>query len=120
VQYRPTAGELLTTIGDLLDAELLPALAPELQHKARVAANLTRILDREWRLDGDARQRERERLGALLGHDGELGELTTELTARLRAGADPAFEAAAWDVLVAVGRDDLAIAKPGHDAWEGA
>ena len=120
VQYRPTAGELLITIGDLLDDELLPALPPELQHKARVAANLTRILEREWRLDGEARRRERERLVALLGHEGELDTLAAELSARLRAGADPAFEAAAWDALVAVGRYDLAIAKPGHDAWEGA
>ena len=46
--------------------------------------------------------------------------LNTELVATLRAGADPEFERAAWEVLVAVGRDDLAIAKPGHDGWEGA
>ena len=120
MQYRPTAGELLTTIGDLLDDELLPALPPELQHKARVAANLTRILEREWRLDAEARRRERDRLAALLGHDGDLDALAAELSARLRAGDEAAFEAAAWDVLVAVARDDLAIAKPGHDAWAGA
>jgi len=119
MQYRPSAGELLATIGDLLDDELLPALPAELQHKARVAANVARILEREWRLDAAARRREGERLAELLGHDGELVDLAAELTARLRVGADPAFEAAAWEVLVAVGRDDLAIAKPGHDGWEG-
>jgi hypothetical protein len=120
VQYRPTASELLATIADLLDDELLPALPPELQHKARVAGNVARILDREWQLDGPARARERERLAGLLGHDDELEALEAELTAQLRAGADPSFEAAAWRVLVDVARDDLAIAKPGHDAWEGA
>jgi hypothetical protein len=118
MQYRPTAEELLATIGDLLDDELLPALPPALQHKARVAANVARILEREWALDAGARQREHDRLAVLLGHHGSLEELDAELTARLRAGASPAFEAAAWEVLVAVGRDDLAIAKPGHDAWE--
>ncbi len=119
MQYRPTARELLATIGDLLDDEFLPALPPELQHKARVAANLARILEREWLLDAGARRREHDRLAVLLGRHGTLEELAAELTVRLRAGADPAFETAAWEVLVAVGRDDLAIAKPGHDAWEG-
>ena len=120
MQYRPTASELLATIADLLETELLPALPESLQHKARVAANLARILEREERLAPDARQRERDRLGALLGHDGEAAELSAELAARLRAGSDPGFERAAWAVLVAVAHDDLAIAKPGHDRWEGS
>jgi hypothetical protein len=119
VQYRPTASELLSTLGDLLDDELLPALPVELQHKARVAANLARILERENELAPASLRRERELLAGLLGHDGEVGELAAELASRLRAGGDAEFEAAAWEVLVAVGRDDLAIAKPGHDAWEG-
>ncbi len=46
-------------------------------------------------------------------------ELATDLATRLRTGADPAFAARAWQVLVAVARDDLAITKPGHDASEG-
>jgi hypothetical protein len=120
VQYRPTASELLATIAVLLDDELLPALPPELQHKARVAGNLARILEREWQLGGSSQVRERERLAALLGHDRDLAALEAEMTARLRAGTDAAFEAAAWQVLVDVARHDLAIAKPGHDAWEGA
>jgi hypothetical protein len=120
LQYRPTAAELLSTIADLLDHELLPALPAELQHKARVAANLARILEREEVLGADAEGRERARLTELLGHDGDALALNTELVDRLRAGADPAFERAAWEALVAVGRDDLAIAKPGHDGWEGA
>jgi hypothetical protein len=120
LQYRPTAGELLATIADLLDQELLPALPPDLQHKARVAANLARILEREQRLGPEGESRERALLSELLGHDADALTLNTELVATLRAGADPDFERAAWEVLVAVGRDDLAIAKPGHDGWEGA
>jgi hypothetical protein len=119
VQYRPTEGELLSTIAELLDMELLPALPPELQHKARVAANLARIIEREERLAPAAAERERERLSALMGRAGDLPELRADLAGRLRGGTDRAFEAAAWDVLVAIARDDLAIAKPGHDRWEG-
>ena len=122
MQYRPTAGELLATIADLIENELLSALPAAHQHKARVAANLARILEREERLAPAAAQSERERLGALLGHDGEVADLSAELVARLRAvdgEGSPGFERAAWEALVAVARDDLAIAKPGHDRWEG-
>lgn len=116
MQPRPTAAELLSTIADLLDDELLPALPAHLQHKARVAANLARILERESTSAPAAAERERAAIAGLLG----LGGATeADLAERLRAADDPALERAAWDVLVAVARDDLAIAKPGHDAWEG-
>ncbi len=72
VQYRPTAAELLATLAQLLDDELLPALPEALQHKARVAANLCRILEREARLAPDAGRRERDLLAGLLGRDGDL------------------------------------------------
>ena len=42
-----------------------------------------------------------------------------KLAERLRTDDDPVFQAQAWESLVAVARDDLAIAKPGHDSWEG-
>lgn len=119
MQYRPGADELLDTIAELIDTELLPALPVELQHRARVAANLAHIVANEVRLTPAARRREHDAMAALLGHDGDLDELRAELTQRLRAGDSTGFEAAAWEVLVAVARDDLAIAKPGYDAWEG-
>ena len=84
MQYRPTAGELLATIADLLDQELLPALPPDLQHKARVAANLARILEREQRLGPEGESRERALLSGLLGHDGDA------LGAQHRAGGHAA------------------------------
>jgi hypothetical protein len=119
MQYVPTAANLLATMADLLDDELLPALPPSLQHKARVAANLCRILEREEELEADAARREHELLVRLLGQDGNSAALSGELARRLRASSDPEFDRAAWDVIVAILRDDLAIAKPGHDGWEG-
>jgi len=119
MQYVPTSANLLATMAELLDNELLPALPSSLQHKARVAANLCRILERQDQLEPAGAQREHDRLVSLLGHDGDRAELSAELAARLRTSSDPDFDRAAWDVIVAVLRDDLAIAKPGHDAWEG-
>jgi hypothetical protein len=113
------AAELLHSIADLLDGEVLSSAPPALQHQVRVAGNLARILEREAILSPGGRARERQRLAGLLGHDGEVTDLSAELAGRLRRGEDPAFERDAWQALVAIAKDDLAIAKPGHDGWEG-
>ncbi len=122
MNYRPTAAELLDAIAELLETEVLAAVPAELQHKVRVAGNLSRILQREWLLEPAARQRELSLLAGLLGHEGDIGDLRAELSDRLSnadGGGDADFERRAWDVLVAVARDDLAVVKPGHDGWEG-
>ena len=65
-------------------------------------------------------RREQVALGRLLGRIGTGAELRAELVRRLDSNeVDPAFEAAAWETLVALTRDELAIVKPGHDRWEG-
>jgi hypothetical protein len=119
VQYRPTTAELLAAIADLLDHDVLGAVPPAIQHKVRVAGNLARILEREAVLGPTALEHERDLLAGLLGHGGELEGLRSELASRLRAGDQPSFEREAWQTLVSVAREDLAIAKPGHDSWEG-
>src|ERR1700755_2585000 len=119
MQYVPTAANFLATMADLLDNELLPALPPSLQHQARGAPTVGRILERQNELEPAAMQREHDRLTALLGHDGERVELSAELTNKLRSSSDSAFDAESWEAIVAIVRDDLAIAKPGHDRWEG-
>ncbi|MVU83779.1 hypothetical protein GPX89_41910 [Nocardia sp. ET3-3] len=90
MQYRPTAPELLTALADLLEATLLPALPPELRHQARVGAHLARMIERE---------------------------LTLPAVSADVADADS--EERLWEALVAQVRADLAVAKPGYDAWEG-
>lgn len=97
MQNRPTAAELLESLAELLEDTLLPALPPELRHRARVGANLARILGREAELGPDAAKRE------------------AALMAALPAGDDEAL----WRALAEVVRADLAIAKPGYDGWEG-
>ncbi len=119
MQYRPTAEELLSAIAELLDEELLPVLPEALKHKCRVAANLARILEREQRLGAEASACEHDRLASLLGSEGDVATLSVKLAERLRSDDDPVFQDRAWEDLVAVARDDLAIAKPGHDSWEG-
>jgi hypothetical protein len=86
----------LAAVAELLENTLLPGLPLGLQHQARVGANMVRIVGRELELGADAARRE------------------AELLAAVPAGNDDAL----WHALVEVVRHDLAIAKPGYDAWE--
>ncbi len=122
MQQRPTAAELLATVAEVLEREVVPALTGPVQHHARVAASLAAIVERELRLGEANAARELAVLTELLGPgEGDLRARRAELAAALRAGMadDPAVAARVWDGLMAVCRDDLAIAKPGHDAWQG-
>ena len=91
MQYRPTAGELLTDVASLLESEVIDAVSGPLQHQVRVAANLIRIVEREIRLGPAAAQDERHRLSLLLNDfKAELPVLRTGLAIRRgRAGRFP-------------------------------
>jgi hypothetical protein len=117
VQFPPAAPELLAAIGRLLDEQVLAAVPAHLQHQVRVAGNLAGIVERELRLGPEIEARERELIAGLLGE--EVADPPAALAERLRDADDPAFEAAAWAVLVEITRGDLAVAKPGHDSWDG-
>ena len=83
VPYIPTAAELAGALAELFD-DLQSELPSSSVHRARVGANIARILQRE-----------------------------------LTVPAAPPAEAPSWDDLVEAVRADLAVVKPGYDAWEG-
>lgn len=119
-QFLPDAADLLGAIGRLLDDQVLAVVPADLQHKVRVAGNLAKILERESRLGPAGERREHELVAELLGeplpHDVDPA---TALDQRLRAGVDDDLAARAWTACVEIARADLAIAKPGHDRYEG-
>jgi hypothetical protein len=121
MQFVPTAAELAAAIAGLLDEQVIGEVPGHLQHPVRVAGHLARLLEREVRLGPGAAERERVLLAELLGVDVvDAVTLTGELAERIRAsGDDDDFDRAAWATLVEITRGDLAIAKPGHDSWEG-
>ena len=121
MQDRPTASELLEAIADLLERDVLPATSGGLQHRVRVAGNLCRILEREARLGAAHEAREVERLASALGEAAggrDALALSRALVARLDAGHDAALERRAFRALAEIVRGKLAIAKPGHDAFD--
>ena len=121
MQYRPNAVELLGDVASLLEDEVLNAVSGPLQHRVRVAANLTRIVQREVQLGQSNADSERARLATFVDDtSGDMHEVRARLAARLR---DPAplpdgQQQAIYDALLATIKADLAISKPGYDAWE--
>lgn len=121
MQDRPTAAELLGTLAELLEGDVMQAVPGPLQHQVRVAANLCRILEREAELGAAHEANEVELLARVLGVDPEGRDartLSRELVERLHAGHDAELERAAWPALVEIVRGKLAITKPGHDAYD--
>jgi hypothetical protein len=128
VQPRPTAAELLASVAELLERDIVPVLDGPVQHHARVAASLVAIVERELRLAPAAAAGELAAAQRLLadanvgaGEPLDLDQARSQLAAALRAGMadDPDIAANVWQVLMDVARDDLSISKPGHDSWGG-
>lgn len=116
----PSADQLLDIVAEVLEEQVMAAVPPALQHQVRVAANLSRIVQREFLLGPEAEKAETEALSALVGSTGTVPELRAEAVERIRsADTGDDFERAAWDAAVAICRRELAIVKPGHDSWEG-
>jgi hypothetical protein len=121
MQDRPTASELLATIAQLLEGDVLDATKGGLQHQVRVAGNLCRILEREASLGAAQEAREVALLTRVLGEPAngrDARALSAALVARLGAGHDAALEQRAFPALLEIVRGKLAIAKPGHDDYD--
>jgi Domain of unknown function (DUF6285) len=124
VQYRPDAATLLGAVAAVLD-DVLADVPPAKQHQVRVAAHLSRLVEREVRLGGSAAAAECAALAELLGLEvsdlAGVADGSERLATRLREldNDDVDFDARAWEVLVEVTRRDLDIAKPGHTDWGG-
>jgi hypothetical protein len=112
LQDRPTAVELLDAVAGFLEHDAAPALDARLRFHARVAANVLRIVQREWELGPDQAGRQRALLAGLLGHDGEPEELWAELARAIRAGALDERRADVVAVLREITAQKLAIANP--------
>lgn len=129
MQYRPDAATLLGAVAEVLDG-VLADVAPDKQHGVRVAAHLTRLVEREVTLGAAAAADERAAIAGLLGSDASDPDDAVEaLVRRIRATDEPGgsddefddeFDADVWRVLVGITRRDLEIAKPGHSDWTGS
>lgn len=114
LQDRPSAPELLDAVAAFLEDDVAPLLDARLRFHARVALNVLRILGREWEEGAGQRERQRELLAGLLGHEAEPAELWAELAGAIRSGALDGRRADVVAVLREVTAQKLAIANPGY------
>jgi len=114
LQDRPGAPDLLDAVADFLERDAGPLLDARLRFHARVAANVLRILRREWELGPAQGALQRDLLAGLLGHESEPAELWAELARALRAGELDGRRGEVVAVLREITAQKLAIANPGY------
>lgn len=83
---RPTTGELVEAVREFLEREVQSKLEGSTAFHMRVAVNVLHIVERELAQGAGLDGAERERLEALLGCEGGLGELNARLVGAIRAG----------------------------------
>lgn len=109
----PTAGELTTAVSAFLE-RLTPALPPREAFMARVAQNALGIVGRELAQGPAADAAAAARLSELLGREGSLESLTTELCRALREGELDAASPGLLETLRANTLERLAIDQPDY------
>jgi len=115
MQDRPTAPELLDAVAGFLE-EVMPLLEPRLRFHARVAVNVLQIVRREWELAPAQRERQRDLLAGVLGHDGDPGQLWSDLAGAIRAGDLDDRPAELVTILREITAQRLAVANPAYIA----
>lgn len=142
MQDRPSATEILATIGEYLDQDVLPITEGALRYHTLVAANLIKVLERELAAGEAPGRRQRDDLLRLLGDtrpaadpavapaagtggpngsvEDDLSALNAELQARLLAPELPSrqFLVDAREVIEAAVLDKLAVNKPGYARYD--
>ena len=83
-QSMPSAPVLLTAAVKYLEQELLPTLTGYHRFQTRVTANVLNIVRRELELRETQSAAERGRLRSLVGHDGDVEDLSAELCESIR------------------------------------
>jgi hypothetical protein len=111
---QPSMRELVEAVRDFLEHKAMPELKGHTAFHARVAANALSIVARELELGPQSARDERNRLAALLGHDGTLEELNRELCRCIRSGAFSLETPGLAEHLTITTREKVAIDQPGY------
>jgi hypothetical protein len=113
-QDRPTAAELVQSVREFLEADVMTATEGRVQFHARVAVNALGMIERELTLGPGFVAAERARAAAILGHDGAPRDLEVELAAAIRNGTLDDRLDAVRDHVRATVREKLLVANPGY------
>lgn len=84
---RPTTGELVESVREMMEENLLPSLEDKnLIYQSRVAINVLKIVERELQQLQDLLDSEQQGLQDLLGEKGGIESLNVRLVDKINAG----------------------------------
>jgi hypothetical protein len=106
------APDMLATIRDYLEKEILPTLSDDKWFNVKVTVNMLATIERELRLGPAANEAERARLAALLDTPGTLEELNRALADAIRDGRIAPDDPRLLDHLRRTTADALRINNP--------
>lgn len=109
---RPTAAELVASVREYLEHDVMAATEGRVAYHARVAVNVLGMVERELALGPAQDAAEHERLVAFLGHDGTIEELTAELARGIRDGSLDTRRSEVLEHVRATVRAKLEVANP--------
>ena len=118
MQDQPTPSEIIGAVAQFLKAVVAPQTSGALSFQARVAANALEMMRRQLDLAPAADAAEHARLVALLGRDGDLFDLNTELARRIEAGLADLSTPGLADHLWATTLAKLAVDQPTYAAYQ--
>jgi hypothetical protein len=118
MQDQPTPAEVIGAVAHFLKTVVAPQTTGAVSFQARVAANALEMMRRQLDLGPALDAAEQARLVALLGRDGDLADLNTELAERIAAGVmdltTPGLAHHLWQTTMA----KLAVDQPTYAAYQ--
>jgi hypothetical protein len=106
------AADMLATIRDYLETQVLPGLRDDVWFNVRISCNMLAMIERELRLGPAANAEEGARLAALTGAEGTLTEMNRVLARAIRDGSVAAEDPKLLDHLRRTTTDALRINNP--------
>jgi hypothetical protein len=110
--------QLAQSVCSFLQADILPNVQGKIAFDTRVAINVMGILMRELEKSADLDKAELNRLVKILGHDGELHELTKELANKIQTGSATLNSTDLMDHLCQTALDKLEIDNPKFSTYK--
>lgn len=117
---RPSVPELVVAVREFLETEVQPGLEGSVAFHTRVAVNVLKIVERELAEGPTLAADEKSRLVGLLGHDGDLDDLATELIEAIRAGRMDVQTPGLTEHLRSTVMAKLAIDNPRYKSYQRA
>ena len=117
MQDKPSPSDLLAAVAHYLRDELLPTLTAHHAFQLRVSCNALDLVARQMAQEPAADAAEVQRLTALLGHGGELGELNAEIAQKIADGEMTLETPGLADHLWATTLAKLSVDQPQYGAY---